>query len=131
MTCADGIRKYGFRRWYERQLIEGHVYLVTGLLSLIMVFACLEEFNFRAPGLKPLLMLAFMIGGAILCVASLRRYLFVLARTQQLAEQSICGRCGTYGRLQVNESTSSDREAGIESLRVQCRQCGYEWTMRE
>src|SRR5262247_3022191 len=105
MTCADGIRKYGFRRWYERQLIEGHLYLVTGFLSLIMVFACFEELSFRAPGFKTFLMLALTIGGAILCTGSLRRYLFVLARTQQLAEQSVCGRCGTYGRLQVNGST--------------------------
>ena len=33
MTPADGIRRLGFHRWYERQLIESHVYLVTGLLS--------------------------------------------------------------------------------------------------
>ena len=75
MTAADGIRKLGFRRWYERQLIESHVYLVTGFLSMIMVFACFEDFSLRAPGIKPFLMLALIMGGAVLCAVSLWRYL--------------------------------------------------------
>jgi len=31
MELSDGIRKIGFRRWYERQLIEGHLYLISSL----------------------------------------------------------------------------------------------------
>jgi len=42
---AEGIRKTGFRRWYERQLIESHLYFVTAVLSLIVVGAGLEGFT--------------------------------------------------------------------------------------
>ena len=129
MTPADGIRKFGFRRWYERELIESHLYLVTSFLSLILVLACLEQFSFRAAGIKPFLMLALMIGAAILCAVSLRRYLSMLTRAQQLAEQSVCGRCGSYGRLQVTGLVSTPQEPDAPSLGVQCRQCGYEWNM--
>jgi hypothetical protein len=60
MTPADGIRKLGFRRWHERQLIESHLYLVTGFLSMILMLACFETFSFRAPGVEPILTLGLM-----------------------------------------------------------------------
>ena len=130
MTPADGIRRFGFRRWYERQLIESHVYLITSFLSMIMVLACFEVFSFRAPGMKPFLMLALMAGGAALCAVSLRRYLALLVRAQRLAEQSVCSGCGSSGRLHVTGSRPvvQDPEAGF--LGVQCRDCGHEWTVR-
>ena len=37
MSPADGIRKLGFRRWYERQLIESHAYFLTCFLCMIKV----------------------------------------------------------------------------------------------
>ena len=37
MSPADGIRQLGFRRWYERQLIESHAYFLTCFLCMIMV----------------------------------------------------------------------------------------------
>jgi hypothetical protein len=49
MTSAEGISKHGFRGWYERQLIEGHVYFVTWFLSLILVVACPELIDWRQP----------------------------------------------------------------------------------
>ena len=63
MNRAEGIRKLGFRRWYERQLIEGHAYLVTCFLCVIMIAACAEVFSFRAAGWEPLIMLALMMAG--------------------------------------------------------------------
>ena len=129
MTPADGIRKLGFKRWHERQLIESHLYLVTSFLSMIMVLACFETFSFRAPGIRPILMLALMGGGAALCIASLRRYLALLVRAQQVAEQSVCGRCGSNGRLQVTGSGLFVHAPEAESLGVQCRDCGHQWTV--
>jgi hypothetical protein len=63
VELADNIRKRGFKKWYERQLIESHAYLVTCFLCMILVAALLEELSFRAPGLKPFLMLAVIAGG--------------------------------------------------------------------
>jgi hypothetical protein len=39
---ADDIRKLGFRRWYERQLLESHACLVTCFLCTILLAVCLE-----------------------------------------------------------------------------------------
>ena len=131
MSPADGIRRLGFHRWYERQLIESHVYLVTSLLSLILVLACFEVFSFRAPGIKPFLMMALMVGGGVLCAASLRRYLTLLARAQQVAEQSVCSRCGSNGRLEVTGSGAAVEEQGQGggTVGVQCRKCGHQWVV--
>jgi len=42
MPVIDYIQKYGFRRWYERQLIESHAYLTLGFIALIMMLAGAE-----------------------------------------------------------------------------------------
>ena len=42
MSTIEGIRKLGFRKWYERQLVEGHLYLVTMILALIAMAAGYE-----------------------------------------------------------------------------------------
>lgn len=49
MELAEGIRKIGFARWYERQLMEAHLYLVTAFLCLILLTACASRDSVRAP----------------------------------------------------------------------------------
>jgi hypothetical protein len=134
MTSAEGISKFGFRRWYERQLIESHAYLVTGFLSLILALACMEEFSVRGTPGKALLMTALMAGAAVLCWAAVKRYRLVLERAERLAEQSVCGQCGVYGglRLVASQRSGDGAETGPpqEVLTVACRKCGHQWTMR-
>ena len=126
MTPAEGIRKLGFRRWYERQLIESHGFLVTGLLSLIAMVACLEQMSLRAP-MKSLLVLATLIGGcAFACVWSLRRYQAILARAEYLGARSTCGDCGVYGALDIVQAGSAGGESG-SWLKVRCRNCAHQW----
>lgn len=135
MTAADGIRKLGFRRWYERQLIESHVYLVTSFLSFILVMACLEALNPRASGARSLLLIVLALGGGALCIVALKHYLTMLVRAGRLAEKSVCGQCGVFGLLQVVRSSTaaerldSDAGSGGEILSVECRKCGNRWTM--
>ena len=137
MELAEGIRKIGFRRWYERQLIESHLYLVSWFLSLIMVMACLEGFSFRAPGWEALLRLAAMIGGGAICIRSLARYTAMLGLAERAAERSICGKCAAYGLLEVTGARVLARSALVKedarlappALAVRCRKCGHEWTI--
>ena len=124
MDLAEGIRKTGFRRWYERQLIESHVYFVTAFLSLIVVAASFEEFTTEMQTGVRVLMLALVAGGSILCVWAFGRYQFMLARAVRAAERSTCSQCTSYGALEVV------RRSGPETapwLRVRCRHCGHEW----
>jgi len=135
MTSAEGISKLGFRRWYERQLIEGHVYFVTCFISLIVVAACLEQIDWRAPSLYAIFMLGLVVGGAVLCVKSLGWYSYLLARAECLGAQSSCAQCKTYGVLQVisagegEEPERATRRADNTWIRVRCKKCGHEWRM--
>jgi hypothetical protein len=42
VELADRIRKYGFRTWYERQLIEARAWLVSCFLGIILVATATE-----------------------------------------------------------------------------------------
>lgn len=126
MTPADGIRKLGFRRWYERQLIESHAWFITSFLCLILALACAEDLGLKAGGAKPLIMLAIIAGAAALGVLALRRYRQLLDRAEYIAEQTTCARCATYGRIQVVGGGSETQELRVW-MRVQCRHCGNQW----
>ncbi len=49
MEPAAGIGKLGFSRWYERELIEGHAWLITCFLCMLAIAACVESMSFRGP----------------------------------------------------------------------------------
>ena len=133
MTPAAGISKLGFRRWYERELIDGHVYLVTFLLSLIAVAVCLEQIQWRGPVAQLMFMLTAIIAGGFLCVATLRRYSFLMVRAQSFGAQSNCPHCHIYGVLQVLDAGDVDRQDGVFAvtdnlwIRVRCKKCDHEW----
>jgi len=40
---ADTIARIGFRRWHERQLLECHAWLVTGILCVLAVVVRIGE----------------------------------------------------------------------------------------
>ena len=133
MELSEGIRKIGFHRWYERQLLESHFYMVTAFLCLILVMACLEGFSFRAPGVEPLLRIGAMFAGVVVCVWTLRRYLAMLTVAMHVAERSVCGRCKAYGALEATAvrrvAAEKDPELTCAPTGVRCRRCGNEWTI--
>lgn len=135
MELAEGIRKIGFARWYERQLIEAHLYLVTAFLCLILLTACLEGFSARASGLEPLLRLIGMFAGCYGGVWAVRRYGAILGVAESAAGQSVCKKCAAYGLLEVLGAgliappvRVGERAAPpVPRLAVRCRKCGHEW----
>ena len=132
MDLAEGIRKIGFRRWYERQLLESHFFLVTALLCLILALACLEGFSFQALGFEPFLRLVAMFAGGAVGVASFRRYLEMLNLALRAGERSTCGKCGVNGQLEVigwrsRPRTGEKAARPSHGLAVRCRKCGHEW----
>jgi hypothetical protein len=133
MQAAPGIRKLGFRRWFERQLIESHLYLVTSFLCLIAAMALAEELSFRAGGLRPAVLVLLMCAIGVLGVFALNRYLGMLFRALQLSQHSICGKCQAYARFNVLDSGPREPDEAAERdlswLKVKCRKCGHEWMM--
>ncbi|MEO7952472.1 MAG: hypothetical protein ABIR35_00035, partial [Polaromonas sp.] len=44
-SLADGIRKVGFRKWYEHELLSSHAHMLLALLCTIALMPTLELFH--------------------------------------------------------------------------------------
>lgn len=122
MTLADGIRKHGFRKWYERQLLQSHAHLALTFLCTIGVFMGFEaasRYNTLADRLTDLLAVPVC---AAVGLWALRRYLYLLHHAEAAAHQADCPNCGTYGRLTLVRT-----DAHGESVDVRCRKCDHPW----
>ncbi len=123
MSLAEGIRKHGFRKWYERRLLQSHGHLLLTFLSVIGVFAAFEG-AWRLHG-GPQQQLLNLGAGLLLAGSglwALRRYLWLLHTAELAANQAECPQCATYGRLELLRSDASGNEVG-----VRCRHCGHAW----
>lgn len=126
MRLADGIRKHGFRKWYERELLGSHGWMVLLFLCTIGLFAAFEGLS-QSTGSDARLGNLVAIGlCGVVGVVALRRYLYLLLHAEAVANQAVCSRCDAYGRLEVLAE-----ERGGERLRVRCRRCGHEWTIED
>ena len=136
MKLAEGISKIGFRRWYERQLIESHLYLISCFLCLVTVLASFEGFSLRTPGWETVMRFVAMGAGSAVCVWTLRRYLTMLDFAVRAAARSVCEKCAAYGAFELSGAIThrtaaqgDDEEGGQLSAGVRCRKCGHEWTI--
>ena len=122
MTLADGIRKHGFRKWYERELLQGHAHLVLTFLCTIGLFAAFEA----ASKFRSLQDQLIDYGAVLLCTAvgiwALRRYLRLLSSAEAVAHQADCPQCKAYGRLELLQANTAGDE-----VKVRCRQCSHGW----
>jgi hypothetical protein len=138
MDIATRIGKVGFRKWYERQLIDSHLSFTTCFLSGITVAACLEEVNLAEFGWKAMSLLAVVFGAAALGWYSWRRYITVLERAETYGGHSTCPACKTYGRFVIVASGHAAEGPYLDPaatplpypwLRVRCRKCDTVWRM--
>ena len=120
MEPARSIAKLGFMRWYERQLIESHVWLVTVLFCGIGIAATVEAINFKDIA-GTLVTLAFVFVAGLVCWHGFQRYRKLMLHAENIASQAICEKCDAYGRLKVLDENAR--------MRVRCRMCGNEWTI--
>lgn len=120
---AEGVRRFGFRKWYERELLSSHAHLLLALLCSIGLIGLLEVFRAGSPAEKLLDVLLFIASGAI-GLWALRRYLYLLMHAEEVANQANCPDCGAYARFDV---LGEDRRSG-QTL-VRCRACRHEWTI--
>lgn len=129
---ADGIRKHGFRRWYERELLRGHAHLVAVImctLGLMMALEASTRFHSTADQLIDFVALVTCSGAG---VWALRRYVYLLRRAESIAHQADCPHCKAYGRLELAASPSLASAAQTsatqaQQVAVRCRACGHEW----
>lgn len=133
MSTGQRIQQLGFKRWYERTLLEGHAYLVTSLLGMILAFSGIEVMGSDDGSVLVGLLLGLAGTGVVLFATP--RYLRMLSLAQSLGGRAVCPRCKVYAAFNVLASgpkSADDREPdGTEPvwLRVQCRKCAHEWRM--
>jgi hypothetical protein len=118
MEPADSIRRLGFARWYERRLIEGHAWFVSGFLCVIAIAACMEELNFRGSAARLLGYVIIVVAAAAIGIYGLVRYQKILVEAERLGERATCGNCGAYARFSL-----------ISPAHVRCRKCANEWRL--
>jgi hypothetical protein len=120
---ADGVGRVGFRKWYERELLSSHAHMILAFLSVIALIASMEAFREASAGEK-IGNVLFVIVCAVVGLWSLRRYLFLLMRAEEIANQANCPACGEYGRFTV---VSDDRSNDM--THVCCRKCECRWVI--
>lgn len=125
-----GIRRLGFRKWYERELIKSHGALVTCLLCGVTLAAMVETAQLDRPGA---VLASALIATAVAALGwfSWRSYITRLRRAELYGEHSTCAACGSYGRFQVVATGAQhDRNDGADAwLQVECRGCAHRWRM--
>lgn len=122
---ADGVRRHGFRKWYERELLSSHAHLLLTVLCCIGLMGSLELFSGSTLAEK-LLDVAMVLISAGIGLWALRRYLYLLNHAEEVANQADCPACGTYARFDVvGDDPRNSR------VRVRCRQCSHAWTIEE
>jgi len=124
MKLVDGLRRHGFRKWYERELLQSHAHLALTFLCTVGVFASIEA----AMQVDDLADKLFDGGAFVLCggvgLWALRRYLFLLTHAETVANQADCPACDTYARFKPVHPHSQD-----PNVAVVCKRCAHVWTI--
>jgi len=121
-SSSSDIARLGFRKWYERRLIEAHAWLVTAFLCVIVIAAGLEGLSFKGDVLLALGPAGMVFFAGLIAWHGVRRFLAILGEAEHLGSQSTCGSCHRYAAFNVI--------AESPLMRVRCRKCGNEWTFR-
>lgn len=126
MNLDDGIRRMGFRKWYERELLKSHAHLTLTFLCAVAVFAALEAaMNFRSLQDQLIDAAAILVAAAI-GVWALRRYLYLLMHAEHVANQADCPQCGTYARFKLVDGART-----TDGVTVCCRECTHMWSISD
>lgn len=118
MEPADSIARLGFARWYERRLIEGHAWFISGFACMIAIAACVEELSFRGSFPRLVGYVVIVLGAAATGIYGMVRYHQLLAEADRIGEHATCASCGAYGRFKL-----------INASQVRCRKCSHEWRL--
>lgn len=136
MDTVDRIRHFGFRKWYERQLVLGHAYLLACIGGMLLVAAAVEIYAGRHTQGALAWALPLGVAGVVLGIVGWERYRRIMVFADYLGNHATCDRCRAYGRFQIIEAGSALRQEPVDIrnpeevwLRVHCKKCGNDWSM--
>jgi hypothetical protein len=128
MGTVEGIRKHGFRKWYERQLIEAHACLVLMVLALLAMAGGYEVLSLEKTAFALLFDGAIVAGSGGLAWYSWRRYALTMTVAEHVGAQASCPGCGHYGFRPVPPAEAAADPFGVPlPLLAMCRRCGTRW----
>lgn len=142
MKLAKGIQTVGFRKWYERQLLQSHGHMALTFLCGVGVAAAMESLRGDRSSVDQPTSLATLAACTVTGIWALRRYLYLLQHAEMVANQAQCPACGTYGRLTLSPEASAPTDAtpartteegaeAMDPVDVCCRSCGHRWTIND
>jgi hypothetical protein len=126
---AEGIRRLGFRKWYERELLSSHAHMALAVLAAVAMLASFEAFAGASAGEK-LMNTAFVVLTAGVTLWALQRYVYLLMHAEEVANQANCPRCHAYGQLRLSERPvrhTAEEEGARRLVPVCCKRCAFEW----
>ncbi len=136
MDTVGRLRKLGFRKWYERQLVEGHLYLTSCFLGIIAMASAIEMFGARHGSAGIVASLAVGLGGVWVCLFCWERYKRIMLVAEHIGDHAHCPACNAYGRFEVLDAGRALHQAPANIadpdevwLKARCRKCGNEWTI--
>lgn len=138
MEPATSISRLGFRKWYERQLIDSHLSFVTCFLSILMVAIGLEQLQILSFSIESLLHVILVFGCIVLAWKSWQRYQRVMETAEFYAEFSDCPNCKAYGLFRITntgrmQSETQRRDGSTEEgkvwMNVVCKRCQHPWRL--
>lgn len=122
MSSASTIRRVGFRKWYERELMQGHANLVLLLFATLGLLGSVEVYSPKLGLGDQLQIIAAALASAAIGFWAMRRYLYKLNHAEFVAHQAVCGGCQTYAKFDAVDERGAD-----SPLKVCCRRCGHRW----
>lgn len=131
MNLSQSINQHGFRRWYERQLIEGHLYLVGAFLALIAMLAGVETFEPGKGAASALILLTLAAGSGVAAFWAWRRFITLLGRAEGFASTATCPDCGAWGKLRALGADPANEGHEPRWVNVCCKKCGAVWRLQE
>lgn len=128
MLLKEVINRYGFRHWYEGELIRAFGYVALGLVLFIFGASALEIFwgEHQDHWLWSAFTLVGAFAGVILGGLSWIRFSRLIAQAEILANQAVCTSCKAYGRLTVDDERS-DPQTLDRVLQCRCNKCHNTW----
>ncbi|MBN9371821.1 MAG: hypothetical protein ABS53_07365 [Hydrogenophaga sp. SCN 70-13] len=126
---AEGIRRLGFRKWYERELLSSHAHMALAVLAAVAMLASFEAFDGASVGEK-LMDTAFVVLTGGITLWALQRYAYLLMHAEEVANQANCPRCHAYGQLSLSERPVRRRggeDGAARLVPVCCKRCAFEW----
>lgn len=121
-SLPERIRRIGFRRWHERELMAAHGWLAACFVAMIVAAAGLELLSMRG-GLTDFLFDAALVAGAAMFGwFAWRRYRFAMLTAAWVSDQAVCASCERYG-FRIGDARAA-------RWSVECPKCGHSWTIQ-